>query len=209
MPWRSVSAISEPSSFPIGMAHTFDPVTLRLFVAVCEERNIARATGREALVASAVSKRIAAVEASVGTALLLRGRRGIDPTAAGQALLRQAREVFSTCRDRALPPRQPVHGRAAGPSAGRTQAHRLRRRAGACQRHRGARRHDGRPAAARSGAAAQRRSGQTPSVQPQPDFARASSSAFNSGASCNCVASASRYARSIVVVSSTTSTLAR
>ncbi|HVK33614.1 MAG TPA: LysR family transcriptional regulator [Burkholderiaceae bacterium] len=76
--------------------NTFDPVTLRLFVAVCEERNIARAAEREAIVASAVSKRIAAIEAEVGAPLLVRGRRGIEPTAAGQALLRQAREVLST-----------------------------------------------------------------------------------------------------------------
>jgi DNA-binding transcriptional LysR family regulator len=76
--------------------NTFDPTTLRLFVAVCEERNIARAAEREAIVASAVSKRIAAIEAEVGAPLLVRGRRGIEPTAAGQALLRQAREVLST-----------------------------------------------------------------------------------------------------------------
>jgi DNA-binding transcriptional LysR family regulator len=77
------------------MAHDFDPVTLRLFVAVCEERNIARAAEREAIVASAVSKRIAAIEAGIGAPLLLRGRRGIEPTAAGQALLRQARELLA------------------------------------------------------------------------------------------------------------------
>jgi DNA-binding transcriptional LysR family regulator len=75
---------------------TFDPVTLRLFIAVCEEHNIARAAEREAIVASAVSKRIAAIEGEIGTPLLVRGRRGIEPTAAGQALLRQAREVLST-----------------------------------------------------------------------------------------------------------------
>ncbi|MFY9510653.1 MAG: LysR family transcriptional regulator, partial [Rubrivivax sp.] len=76
------------------MARELDPVTLRLFVAVCEERNIARAAAREALVASAVSKRIAAIEAQVGAALLVRGRRGIEPTAAGEVLLRQARELL-------------------------------------------------------------------------------------------------------------------
>jgi DNA-binding transcriptional LysR family regulator len=76
--------------------NTFDPVTLRLFVAVCEERNIARAADREAIVASAVSKRIAGIEAEIGTPLLVRGRRGIEPTAAGEALLRQAREVLGT-----------------------------------------------------------------------------------------------------------------
>lgn len=78
------------------MTRSFDPVTLRLFVAVCEERSIARAAEREAIVASAVSKRMAAVEDLVGAPLLVRGRRGIEPTAAGQALLRMAREVLST-----------------------------------------------------------------------------------------------------------------
>src|SRR5688500_4380394 len=75
-------------------ARDFDPVTLRLFIAVCEERNIARAAEREAIVASAVSKRIAAIEHEVGAALLVRGRRGIVPTAAGETLLRQARDVL-------------------------------------------------------------------------------------------------------------------
>lgn len=76
------------------MPRHFDPVTLRLFVSVCEERNIARAAARDSLVASAVSKRIAAMEREIGAPLLVRGRRGIEPTAAGEALLRQAREVL-------------------------------------------------------------------------------------------------------------------
>ena len=76
------------------MNRHFDPLTLRLFIAVCEERNIARAAAREALVASAVSKRIAAIEQQLGAPLLVRGRRGISPTPAGQTLLRQAREVL-------------------------------------------------------------------------------------------------------------------
>jgi len=71
----------------------FDPVSLRMFVAVCEERNIARAAEREAIVASAISKRIAALEADVGVPLLKRGRRGIEPTPAGEVMLRQARDV--------------------------------------------------------------------------------------------------------------------
>ena len=76
------------------MSTHFDPVTLRLFVAVCEERSIAKAAEREAIVASAVSKRIAAIEHEIGAPLLVRGRRGILPTAAGETLLRQAREVL-------------------------------------------------------------------------------------------------------------------
>jgi DNA-binding transcriptional LysR family regulator len=78
------------------MKKHFDPVSLRLFIAVCEERNIARAAEREAIVPSAISKRIAAIEADIGAPLLTRGRRGIEPTAAGQALLTRARDILST-----------------------------------------------------------------------------------------------------------------
>lgn len=84
---------------PLDMQPHFDPITLRLFVAVCEEGNIKRAAEREAIVPSAISKRIAAIEDAVGVALLMRGRRGrrgIEPTAAGQVLLRQARDILST-----------------------------------------------------------------------------------------------------------------
>jgi DNA-binding transcriptional LysR family regulator len=94
MPDGIISGIWERSSFPHVMARDFDPVTLRLFVAVCDEGNIARAAEREALVASAVSKRITAIEAELGTPLLVRARRGVAPTAAGQALLRQARQLL-------------------------------------------------------------------------------------------------------------------
>ena len=71
---------------------SFDPISLRLFIAVCEERNIAAAARREALVPSAVSKRVAQMEAEAGVKLLERGRRGVTVTAAGEALGRYARE---------------------------------------------------------------------------------------------------------------------
>ena len=45
---------------------SFDPVSLRLFIAVCEERNIASAARREAIVPSAVSKRVGQMEAETG-----------------------------------------------------------------------------------------------------------------------------------------------
>lgn len=77
------------------MTRPLDPLSLQLFVAVCEEGNIARAAAREALVASALSKRVAALEAEVGVPLLARRRRGVEPTAAGHALLVRAREVLS------------------------------------------------------------------------------------------------------------------
>lgn len=70
----------------------FDPVSLRLFVAVCEERNIAAAAQREAIVPSAVSKRIGLMEQECGAQLLERGRRGVAITPAGETLWRYARE---------------------------------------------------------------------------------------------------------------------
>lgn len=76
------------------MARPLDPISLQLFVSVCEERSIARAAQRESLVASALSKRMAALEAELGVALLVRRRSGIEPTNAGQALLARAREVL-------------------------------------------------------------------------------------------------------------------
>jgi DNA-binding transcriptional LysR family regulator len=74
--------------------HAYDPTSLRLFVAVCEERNIALAAQREAIVPSAVSKRIAQMEAQAGTPLLERGRRGVAVTPAGETLWRYAREAL-------------------------------------------------------------------------------------------------------------------
>ena len=72
--------------------HHFDPLSLRLFIAVCEERNIASAAQREAIAPSAVSKRIATMEEQTATQLLERGRRGVSVTPAGETLLRYARE---------------------------------------------------------------------------------------------------------------------
>lgn len=73
----------------------FDPVSLRLFLSVCEEGSIVRAADREATVASAVSKRVAALEDQLGLSLLQRGPRGMVPTEAGEAFARQAREVLA------------------------------------------------------------------------------------------------------------------
>lgn len=68
-----------------------DPTTLRLFISICEEGSIARASTREGMAAAAVSKRIADMEHALGTQLLLRRSRGVCPTPAGEILLRHAR----------------------------------------------------------------------------------------------------------------------
>jgi DNA-binding transcriptional LysR family regulator len=73
-----------------------DLKTLRLFVAVCDQQNMARAAEQEHIEPSAVSKRIAQLEADLGAPLLQRSRRGVHPTAAGTAVLEHARHVLFT-----------------------------------------------------------------------------------------------------------------
>src|SRR3954452_3509199 len=71
-----------------------DLVTLRIFKAAVEERSLARAAEREHLALSALSRRIADMEARLGTALLRRHDRGVEPTAAGEVLLRHLGPLF-------------------------------------------------------------------------------------------------------------------
>jgi len=74
----------------------FDLTTLKLFVSAIDHGSIARAAEREHIVASAASKRIADLETGLGVALLVRQHAGVVPTAAGEALAHQAREVIKT-----------------------------------------------------------------------------------------------------------------
>jgi DNA-binding transcriptional LysR family regulator len=73
-----------------------DLKSLRLLVAVCEHRNMARAAELEHIEPSAVSKRIAQLEHDLGTALLMRSRRGVEPTPAGLSVLEHAKSVLFT-----------------------------------------------------------------------------------------------------------------
>ncbi|WP_051689585.1 LysR family transcriptional regulator [Pelobacter seleniigenes] len=72
----------------------FDTVSLKYFCAVCKEENIAHAAAKQATVPSAVSKRISAMEQTIGTPLLQRGSRGVKPTPAGMVLWRYANEIL-------------------------------------------------------------------------------------------------------------------
>lgn len=74
----------------------FDPVSLRLFIAVCEEQSFSLAAERESIAPSAVSKRLAALEEQVGAELLQRGRHGVELTDPGKAMLTGAREVLQS-----------------------------------------------------------------------------------------------------------------
>lgn len=71
-----------------------DLTTLRYLVAVCDLQNIARAAAQEHIAPSAISKRIAALEAVLEVPLLVRSRRGVAPTPACEALLERARTML-------------------------------------------------------------------------------------------------------------------
>ena len=75
-----------------------DLTTLRLFVTVCETGNMRRAGDEARMVASAVSKRLAQLEDTVGARLLLRKRHGVAPTPAGETLLQHARSMLMSAR---------------------------------------------------------------------------------------------------------------
>jgi DNA-binding transcriptional LysR family regulator len=79
----------------------FDLRDLEPFVAVADAGSIARAAERSHTVASAISKRISDLEESFGAPLLLRGAKGVELTAAGNALLKRARVLcirHNSCR---------------------------------------------------------------------------------------------------------------
>ena len=78
----------------------FDLFTLRLFVAVCDSRSIARVAEQHHMVASAVSKRLTQLEEGTRLKLLERSRRGIQLTPAGETLLEHARAMLGSA-DRA------------------------------------------------------------------------------------------------------------
>lgn len=74
-----------------------DMTTLRLFVSVCETGSITRTAEQSNIVGSAISKRLAQLEDTVGLPLLVRRRRGVELTPPGQTLLERARAILANC----------------------------------------------------------------------------------------------------------------
>src|SRR2546429_9145254 len=72
----------------------FDLVDLGLFIAVADTRSITRGALRANLALASASARIKGLETALGAALLKRGRRGIELTAAGESLLHHARIII-------------------------------------------------------------------------------------------------------------------
>jgi LysR family transcriptional regulator (chromosome initiation inhibitor) len=71
---------------------TFDPDALECLAAIVEETGFERAAQRLSITQSAVSQRLRALEAQVGTVLIVRSRP-LKATAAGQLLLKHTRQL--------------------------------------------------------------------------------------------------------------------
>ena len=69
---------------------TFDPDALECLAAIIEEGGFERAAQRLSITQSAVSQRLRALEAQVGTVLIVRSRP-LKPTPAGQLMLKHAK----------------------------------------------------------------------------------------------------------------------
>jgi DNA-binding transcriptional LysR family regulator len=67
---------------------------LQMLVAAIEAKSLSKAAERENLATSAASKRIAELERRLGTTLLVRHGRGVEPTPAGAALYHRAKAIL-------------------------------------------------------------------------------------------------------------------
>jgi DNA-binding transcriptional LysR family regulator len=72
----------------------FDLTDLRLFLNVAEQASITHGAARSHLALASASERIRGMEDALGVKLLARGRRGVRPTPAGQAVIHHARVVL-------------------------------------------------------------------------------------------------------------------
>ncbi|HEY4276107.1 MAG TPA: LysR family transcriptional regulator [Rhizomicrobium sp.] len=73
----------------------FDLTDMRLFLTVVEQGSLTKGSEVMNLALASVSERISGMEASLGAPLLERNRRGVTPTAAGDALVRHARLILN------------------------------------------------------------------------------------------------------------------
>lgn len=79
---------------PADLTRRIDLMTLRLFVAICEEGNLTKASLREAIAPSAASRRLNELEAALKVTLFERLRDGMALTPAAASLLHHARMML-------------------------------------------------------------------------------------------------------------------
>lgn len=70
---------------------------LRYFVAVAERRNISQAAQQLRIAQPPLSRQIRQLEDEVGAPLLVRNKRGVELTAAGEVFLKRARRLIADC----------------------------------------------------------------------------------------------------------------
>lgn len=93
---------------------TFDPAALECLAAIVEEGGFDRAAQRLNITQSAVSQRLRALEAQVGTVLIVRSRP-LKPTAAGKLLLKHTKQMRLLRADVERDLRELAPSSAAGP----------------------------------------------------------------------------------------------
>jgi DNA-binding transcriptional LysR family regulator len=87
---------------PVISLNRFDLVSLRLYVGVIDAGSLTAGAERFGISLAAASKRIAELEHHCGLPLLLRSKRGVQPTPAGQALHAHAIDVVARLEQLAL-----------------------------------------------------------------------------------------------------------
>jgi DNA-binding transcriptional LysR family regulator len=77
----------------------FDPITARLVLALARDGSIAKTAERESIASSAVSRRIADLEARMGIVLFDRSASGVSLTSAGTSYAEGCRRIFREISD--------------------------------------------------------------------------------------------------------------
>ena len=97
----ALGCFESPCEYPMNrrLLRDLDILTLQLFLAVCEEGTLTRAAEREAIAPSAVSKRLAELEAALGVTLFVRQAKGMTLTAAGETMLHHSRRMLQNVED--------------------------------------------------------------------------------------------------------------
>lgn len=80
------------------MVLTLKPAQLRLIVEIAEHRQLQMAADAVAMTQPAASRMLAEIERMAGATLFIRRPRGMDPTEAGQVVIRRARAILREMR---------------------------------------------------------------------------------------------------------------